>query len=85
MTEYAEFGGDAQLPYFGPVIHFFMKFGPKSQNCLFEMKRGIYNNSNNTLVMFSWPVLDQTYTFWANSVRKIEIVYFLPWCMTFAK
>ena len=101
LIEYAEFNVIFICPAFDGIcwiwwwcsialfwtrnILFFMKFGPKSQNCLFKMKRGIYNNSNNTIVMFSWPVLGQTYTFGANSVRKIEIVYFLPWCMTFAK
>ena len=40
------------------------------------MKLGIYDNWNNSMLMFIWPVLDHTYTVWAKSVRKIEIVNF---------
>ena len=44
------------------------KYGLKNQNCLFDLKLGAQNKSNNrnTMMMFTFPFVDQKYPFWAN-------------------
>ena len=52
------------------------EFVQKYPNCLFKMKLGICTNSImlNSMVMFTFYVLDRKYTFWAYLVHKIKIV-----------
>ena len=42
----AEFNSDAQFVCFRLEIPFLGKFGPKSQNCQFQMKFDTYTNLN---------------------------------------
>ena len=51
-------------------------FSPKNQNCQFKLEFSIYTNSNvqNLMVVLTFSVFDQEYTFWANLVQKIETV-----------
>ena len=44
--QYAEFNSDAQFVCFRLEIPFLGKFGPKSQNCQFQMKFDTYTNLN---------------------------------------
>ena len=55
-------------------VHFFFS-GPKVP-LLGMMKIVIWTNQNmlNTMVMFVFPVLEYKYLFWANLVKKIEMV-----------
>ena len=55
---------------------FLSKFGPKNQNCQFKPKFGSYINSNmpNSMVVFTFSVLDWKQHFWANLVQRIKIV-----------
>ena len=55
---------------------FFSKFGPKNQNCKFKLKFGTWINSNmqNSMVVFTFSVLEWEHRFWANYVQKIKIV-----------
>ena len=50
------------------------KFCPKNQNCQIKLKFVTETNSNmrNSMVGFTFPVLDQKY-FWSNFVQKIKI------------
>ena len=52
------------------------KFGPKNQNWQFKLKFVILTNSNmqNSLVVFTFSVLDRKHCFWENLVQKIKIV-----------
>ena len=61
---------------FRPEITFLDKFGLKNKNCEFKPKHGIWINSNmqNSVVVFSFSVLDRKNPFWANLVQKIKIV-----------
>ena len=49
-------------------------FGPKYKRCQFELKLGNSTNSNmhSTVVMFTFPVCDWKYPFWANVVKNIK-------------
>ena len=55
---------------------FFGKSGQKSQNCQFKLKFGTKTNLNiwNSMMMFTFSVLDQKYLFWANLVQQFKIV-----------
>ena len=56
---------------------FLRKFGQeKNQNCQFKLKFGTLTNLNmqNSVVVFTFSILDQKHTFWANLVQKIKIV-----------
>ena len=57
-------------------IPFLRKLGPKNQNRQFKMKFGTLTNSNmqNSMVVFTFSVLDQKHTFWVNLFQKIKIV-----------
>ena len=57
---------------------FLGKFGWKSQDCQFEVKYGIRINSNmqNSMILLTVSILDQTHLFWANLVQTIKIVKF---------
>ena len=61
----------------GQEMYVLGKFGPKNQNCQFNMKFGIYTYLNmlNLMVMFNCPVLDWKYPFLANLVLKFKITY----------
>ena len=52
------------------------KFGRKNRNCRFMLKFGIHSNWNmhNSIVMFTFLVLDREYSFWTNWVQEIKIV-----------
>ena len=73
--EYAEFNDDADLSYFRLEVMVLGKFGPK---CIhyFELKFGANTNFDrlNSMMMLTFSVLNQKYTFWANLVQKIKIV-----------
>ena len=58
-----------EIPLFG-------KFGPKTQNCQFKLKFGTETNSNmqNSMVMFTFSVVDRKHLFGPNLVQKITIV-----------
>ena len=69
--------------FFRPEITFLGKFGPKTQNSPFKLQFGTYKvkfyneaNSNmlNSIMMFTFPVLDQKYPFWTNFIQKSKIV-----------
>ena len=55
---------------------FLGKFGPKNQNCQFKLKFGTSTNSNmqNSVVVFTFSVLDQKQPFWVNLVQKMKII-----------
>ena len=52
--------------YFQWEMPFFGKFGPKIQNCQFELKFGTSTNSNmeNLMVVFIFSIFNQKYSFW---------------------
>ena len=69
MFEYAELSGsvhfsDWKYPLWANL---------KNQNCQFKLQFGVLTNSNmlNSMVVFTFAVLDQKYPFWANLVQKI--------------
>ena len=63
----------APTPEFNGNVHFFCfreipflgKFGPKNQNCQFELKFGTYTilNMQNSMVAFIFPTFDRKYLF----------------------
>ena len=55
---------------------FLGKFDPKSQNCQFKLKSGSYTNANmqNSMVVFTFFVLNRKHPFWANLVQNVKIV-----------
>ena len=59
----------SEFPFLG-------KFGPKNQNCQFKLKFGTKPNSNmqNSMVVFTFSVLDRKHPIRANLVQKIKIV-----------
>ena len=48
----------------------------KTRNCEFKLKFGIYTNLNmqNSMALFTLPVLDQKHPFWVNLVQNIKNV-----------
>ena len=71
--------------YFTAGIPFLAKFVPKNQNWQFKLKFGTWTNSNmqNSMLMFSFSVLDQKDPFWANLFQKVKVVSLrwnlMPW------
>ena len=63
--EYTELIGSVQFTCFRLEIPFLGKFGPKNQNCQFELKIGTQANLNmkNSMIMFIFPVFDWKYPF----------------------
>ena len=61
---------------FRPETLFLNKFGPKNQGCQFSLKFGSETKSNilNSVVQFTFSVLEGKHPFWANLVQKIKIV-----------
>ena len=59
LFEYAKVNGVVRSFRFRPETPFLNKFGPKNQNCQFELKFGNYTNSNmqNSMMVFAFPVL----------------------------
>ena len=57
-------------------MFFCAKLGPQNQNVQFKPKFGIKINLNmqNSIVVFTFCVLDRKYPFWANLFQKIKIV-----------
>ena len=53
--------------------YFLEKFGPKNQNCQFELKFE-YAELCRKYVVFTSSVLDQKNTFWTSLVKKFGIV-----------
>ena len=68
-----KFHGGAHFFSFWLEIPFFSKFGPKNQNSQFKLKFG-NSNMQNSMVMFTFFVLDRKYLFWANLVQKFKTV-----------
>ena len=64
------------LFYLGWKNPFLDKLGPQGQNCQFKMKFGTYINSNmqNSMVVFSFSVLDWKHIFSADLIQKVKIV-----------
>ena len=60
-----EFIGGVSLFNFRLAIYYLGKFGPKYQVCQCKLKFGIQNTLNmpNSMVLFSFSVLDQKYSF----------------------
>ena len=64
---------------FRPDTPFLGKFGPKNQNCKFELKFGTCTNLNkhNSMVVFSFSIFDRKCSFGegggTNLVQKIKI------------
>ena len=58
------------------AFSFLGKFGPRSQNCCFNLRFGDQTNLSmqKSVVMFTFSALDQKYSFWAKLVQKIKIV-----------
>ena len=50
----------------------------KNQNCQLKLKFGTNTNLNmqNSMVIFTFAVLDRKHPFWANLIQKIKIVSF---------
>ena len=71
-----EFNGGVHFFYFRWETPFLGKFGPKNQNCQFQLKFGTKTNSNmqSPMVVFTFCVLDWKHPFWANLVQKLNIV-----------
>ena len=59
--------------FFSLEIPFLGKFGPKKSKLKFKLKFGTQTNSNmqNSMVVFTFFILDWKHTFWANLVQKI--------------
>ena len=55
---------------------FLGKFGPKNQNCQFQLKFGTQTNSNmqNSMALLTLSVLDWKHPFWVNLFQEIKIV-----------
>ena len=49
------------------------KFGPKTQNCHFELKLGTLTDLNMqiSMVMFAFSIFHRNYPFWVNLVKKV--------------
>ena len=79
---YAEFNGGVHFIRFRLKIPFLEKLGPKNQNCQFKLKFGNCPNSNtqNSIVMFTYSLLDRKSPFRANLVQKVKIVS-LSWSL----
>ena len=71
-----EFNGGVHFFCFRWETPFQGKFGPKNQNCQFQLKFGTKTNSNmqSSVVVFTFCVLDWKHPFWANLVQKLNIV-----------
>ena len=57
------------------VLDFLGKFSLKNQNYQFKLKFGTQNNSNrqNSMVLFTFSVLDAKQPFWATLVQKSKL------------
>ena len=53
-------------------IAFLGKFGPKNENCQFQLKFGTKSNSNmkNPMVMFTLSIFERKYPFYCKFVSK---------------
>ena len=74
--EYTEFSGDVHFFRFLPGMPKY-KLGPKIQNFQFKLKPGAFtfnSNMKNSVVVFTFSVLDRKYPFWANFILKNKIV-----------
>ena len=71
-----EFGGEVYFLCFRAEVSFFGKFVPKDQNCQFKLRFGTMTSTNmqNSMVMFTFFILDQKYPFWAKLVQKFKTV-----------
>ena len=58
-----------------PETPFLGKFAKKYQNDQFKLRFGTYSNSKmqNSMVVFTFSVLDCEQPFWANLITKIKI------------
>ena len=71
---------DARTSAIFPFLTWNYLFGKilvkKNQTCEFKLKFGTYTNSNmqNSMVMFTFSVLDWKQPFWANLVQKKKFV-----------
>ena len=85
MSILAEFWYLGQFKYtkFNGAVHFFglrqetifgRKFGPANQNCQIKLKFGTQTNSNiqNSLMLFTFSVLDWKHPFWPNLVQNVK-------------
>ena len=63
--KYEELSDGVHFTCFRLEIPFLGKFGPKNQNCQFELKIVTKTNLNmkNSMVIFIFPVFDQKYPF----------------------
>ena len=61
---------------FNKEYTFLVKFGPENLNCQFKLKFCISINSNmwNSMMMFTFPILEWKYPFRANFIQQIKIV-----------
>ena len=75
--EYDEFNGDVEILSFGPEIAFLDKFSPKNHNYLLKLKFGTWNNLSllNSMVIFTFYILNWKYSFWANLIQKFKIIF----------
>ena len=82
--EYAEFNDDADLFYFRPQVLVLGKFGPTSIH-YFELKFGSNTKSDrlNSMVMLTFSVLNQKYTFLGKSDPKKLKLWF--WAKIWSK
>ena len=73
--EYAEFNGGIHFSCFRWEAPFLGKFGSKNHNCQFKLKFATETNSNmqNSMVVFTFSVLDGKHHFWANLVQKMKM------------
>ena len=71
----AEFNGGVHFFCFRLETSFLGKFGPKNQTCQFKLKFDTLTISNmqNSMVLFTFSVLDRKHTFKANLVQKIKL------------
>ena len=60
---------------FGSETQLLGKVGQKKQNCQFKLQFGTLTNphTQNSLVMFTFSVLQRKNPFWANLVQNIKI------------
>ena len=70
-------GGAVYLFFYQLGMLFLGKFGTKTQNCQFILKFSFQTTSNmqNSMVLFTFSVFDQKYSFWVNLVKKINFTY----------
>ena len=67
---------NSDVSCFESGMHFWRRFDPESENCVFKMKLCVQNNTNilNLIVVFPFSVLCQEQPFQVNLVQNFRVV-----------